>query len=83
MKGTSGRRIRRESAITRIQKTILAHEANTDLTKRIIEEHAESTSQKFMKFNSNPTEDQIEKLRIKKLERAKTALENTKANLRG
>ena len=72
-----------ERAVKLHEKTIASHESGQELTRRIIEEHAESTSQKFMKFNSNPTEDQIEKLRIKKLERAKTALENTKANLRG
>ena len=77
------RRARIERAVPRHEKTITSHESGQELTRQIIEEHAESTSQKFMKFNSNPTEDQIEKLRIKKLERAKTALENTKANLRG
>jgi hypothetical protein len=77
------RRARMERAVKLHEKTIASHESGQELTRRIIEEHAESTSQKFMKFNSNPTEDQIEKLRIKKLERAKTALENTKANLRG
>ncbi len=81
MKGTTGRRIRRESAITRIQKTILAHEANTDLTKRIIEDHAESGSKKYMKFDPNLSEEQIEKLRKKKIERNKITLENTKNNL--
>ena len=35
-----------------------------------------------MKFDPNFSEEQIEKLRKKKLERAKTALENTK-NKRG
>ena len=77
------RRARIERAVKRHERTIASHESGQELTRRIIEEHAESSSQKFMKFNSNPTEDQIEKLRIKKLERAKTALENTKANLRG
>ena len=77
------RRARIERAVQRHENTITSHESGQELTRQIIEEHAESTSQKFMKFNSNPTEDQIEKLRIKKLERAKTALENTKANLRG
>ena len=77
------RRARMERAVKLHEKTIASHESGQELTRRIIEEHAESTSQKFMKFNSNPTEDQLEKLRIKKLERAKTALENTKANLRG
>ena len=77
------RRARIERAVKMHVRIIASHESGQELTRRIIEEHAESISQKFMKFNSNPTEDQIEKLRIKKLERAKTALENTKANLRG
>ena len=77
------RRARMERAVKLHEKTIASHESGQDLTRRIIEEHAESISQKFIKFNSNPTEDQIEKLRLKKLERAKTSLENTKNNLRG
>ena len=77
------RRARMERAVKLHEKTIASHESGLELTRRIIEEHAESTSQKFMKFNSNPTEDQIEKLRLKKLERAKSSLEQTKNNLRG
>ena len=77
------RRARIERAVKRHEKTIATHESGHDLTRRIVEEHIESSSQKFMKFNPNPTEDQIEKLRLKKLERAKTSLENTKNNLRG
>ena len=76
------RRARMARAVKLHEKTIASHESGQELTRRIIEEHAESTSQKFMKFNSNPTEDQIEKLRLKKLERAKSVLENTKNNLR-
>ena len=77
------RRARNDRAVQRHEKTIASHESGQELTRRIIEEHAESTSQKFMKFNSNPSEDQIEKLRLKKLERAKSSLEQTKNNLRG
>ena len=77
------RRARMERAVKLHEKTIASHESGQELTRRIIEEHAESTSQKFMKFNSNPSEDQIEKLRLKKLERAKSSLESTKNNLRG
>ena len=65
------------------ERTIASHESGQELTRRIIEEHAESSSQKFMKFNPNLTEDQIEKLRLKKLERARTSLENTKNSLKG
>ena len=53
MKGRTGKRARRESAIARTEKTILAHEGNMELTKRIIEDHVESGSEKFMKFNPN------------------------------
>ena len=77
------RRARMERAVKLHEKTIASHESGQELTRRIIEEHAESTSQKFMKFNSNPTEDQIEKLRLKKLDRAKISLENTKKSLKG
>ena len=77
------RRARIERAVKRHEKTITSHESGQDLTRRIVEEHIESSSQKFMKFNPNPTEAQIEKLRLKKLERAKSVLENTKNNLRG
>ena len=77
------RRARIERAVKRHEKTITSHESGQDLTRRIVEEHIESSSQKFMKFNPNPTEDQIEKFRLKKLERAKSVLENTKNNLRG
>jgi len=71
MKGGEGRRIRRESSIARLEKVVLAHEANTDLTKRILED------KKLSK-----TTEEIEKLRKSKLERAKKCLENTKINLR-
>ena len=77
------RRARMERAVKLHEKTIASHESGQELTRQIITEHAESSSQKFMKFNPNLTEDQIEKLRLKKLERAKTSLENTKNNLRG
>ena len=77
------RRARIERAVKRHEKTITSHESGQDLTRRIIEEHAESSSQKFMKFNPNLTEAQIEKLRLKKLDRAKTSLENTKNSLKG
>ena len=82
MKGRAGKLLRRDSAIERLTKTIAAHEANVDLTKRVVEDHAESGSKKFMKFNPNLSAEQIEKLRKKKLERAKITLENTK-NKRG
>ena len=77
------RRARIERAVKMHGRTITSHESGPELTRRIIEEHAESSSQKFMKFNPNLTEAQIEKLRLKKLDRAKTSLENTKNSLKG
>ena len=71
MKGTKGRLLRRENAINRLEKTITEHEANAELTKRILED------KKLSK-----TSEEIEKIRKKKIERAKTTLENTKANLK-
>ena len=71
MKGTKGRLLRRENAINRLEKTITEHEANAELTKRILED----------KGLTDKTSEEIEKLRKKKIERAKTALENTKKNL--
>ena len=70
MKGTKGRLLRRENAINRLEKTITEHEANAELTKRILED------KKLSK-----TSEEIEKIRKKKIERAKTTLENTKKNL--
>ena len=70
MKGRKGKGLRRDNAIGRLEKTITEHEANAELTKRILED------KKLTK-----TSEEIEKLRKKKIERAKTALENTKKNL--
>jgi hypothetical protein len=82
MKSIQRKTLRRDAAIERLTKTIAAHQSNMDLTKRIVEDHVKSGSKKFMKFNPNMTDIEIHKLRDKKLERAKTTLENTKANLR-
>ena len=67
MKGRAGKNLRRESAMERLKATVAAHEAGVELTTRILEEK---------KLSKTP--DEIETLRKKKLERAKTALENTK-----
>ena len=69
MEGHSGKTLRRESAIERLTNTIDAHEAGVELTTKIL---------KDKKLSKTPEE--IEKLRKKKLERAKTTLENTKKN---
>ena len=71
MKGRTGKTLRRESAIERLKATVAAHEAGVELTTKILED------KKLSK-----TSEEIEKLRKKKLERAKTTLENTKKNLR-
>ena len=71
MKGRAGKNLIRESAMERLKATVAAHEAGVELTTRILEEK---------KLSKTP--DEIETLRKKKLERAKTALENTK-NKRG
>ena len=70
MSGLGKRRLRKENAIKRLEKTITEHEANAELTKRILED------KKLTK-----TSEEIEKLRKKKIERAKTTLENTKRML--
>ena len=69
MEGNSGKTLRRDSAIERLTNTIAAHEAGVELTTKILED------KKLSK-----TSEEIEKLRKKKLERAKTTLENTKKN---
>ena len=82
MNSRSRKNLRRESAMERLKVTIAAHEANMDLTKRIVEDHVKSNSKKFMKFNPNMTDIEIHKLLDKKMERAKVVLENTKKNIR-
>ena len=69
MEGHSGKELRRDSAIERLTNTIDAHEAGVELTTKIL---------KDKKLSKTPEE--IESLRKKKLERAKTTLENTKKN---
>ena len=76
------RKNRQEGAIKRLEKTIALHEANTEFTKKILEEHKESGSEKFMKFERTHTDEQIEKIRAKKIKSAKTTLENTKENMK-
>ena len=83
MKGNKGKRDRREGAIIRLEKTLTTHEANSEFTKKILEDHKESTSKKYIKFEHNHSDEQIEKIRAKKIERARTTIENTKLNIRG
>ena len=70
MKGSKGRRSRRDRAIVLLQKQITAHEADSKLVTRILEDKELSK-----------TPEEIEKIRKKKIERAKDVLANTKANL--
>jgi len=70
MKGLNKKRLRRESAIILLGKQISAHEANNEFVSRILKDK-----------NLTKTSEEIERIRKKKLERAKTCLENTKKNL--
>ena len=65
------KRIRQESAIKRLEKTVAAHTAGTDLEKKILEDKSISKSSV-----------EIEKIRKKKLDRAQKTIENTKARLK-
>ena len=76
------RKNRQEGAIKRLEKTVALHEAITEFTKKILEEHKESGSEKFMKFERTHTDEQIEKIRAKKIERARTTIENTKEKMK-
>ena len=66
------RRARIERAVQRHEKTIASHESGQELTIKILEDK-----------ELTKTSDEVEKLRLKKLERAKSSLEQTKNNLRG
>ena len=68
------RRARMERAIKQHESTITSHESGQELTIKILED-----KELTKKFSS----DEVEKLRLKKLERAKSSLEQTKNNLRG
>ena len=70
MKGREGKRNRRESAIKQFEKIVSAHKAGTELTKRVLDD------KELVK-----TDEEVEKIRKKKLERAELCLENTKKNL--
>ena len=66
------RRARMERAIKLHEKTIASHESGQELTIKILEDK-----------ELTKTSDEVENLRLKKLERAKSSLEQTKNNLRG
>ena len=67
MRGGQGKRDRQERAIEMIEGQIAQHEKGVELVERVLED------KKITK-----TQDEIEKIRKKKLEKAKTVLENTK-----
>jgi len=66
------KRNRQESAIERLENTLTMHEANTELTLAIMEEHNLSTG----------AAEKVESIRAKKIERAKKTIENTKENMK-
>ena len=71
MNGNPGKRLRQEGAIKRLEQTITAHESGSILVQEILQ----SKSKQMMI-------PEIEKLRKKKIERAKTTIENTKRNMK-
>ena len=71
MRGGQGKRDRQERAIKVIEGQITQHEKGVELVKRVLED------KKITK-----TQDEIEKIRKKKLEKAKIVLENTKKNMK-
>ena len=71
MRGGQGKRDRQERAIEMIEGQIAQHEKGVELVERVLKD------KKITK-----TQDEIEKIRKKKLEKAKTVLENTKKNMK-
>ena len=71
MKGGQGKHDRQERAIEMIEGQIAQHEKGVELVERVLKD------KKITK-----TQDEIEKIRKKKLEKAKTVLENTKKNMK-
>ena len=65
------RRNRQEEAIKRLEKTVSLHEANTELTIAIMEDHKLSTG----------AADKVESIRQHKIESAKKTIENTKKRI--
>jgi hypothetical protein len=65
------KRFRQEEAIKRLTQTVASHEANTELTISIMEDHNLSTN----------TAEKVEKIRQRKLQYAKDTIENTKKRM--
>ena len=68
------KRARQERAIKLHESTIASHEKSLELTNRILEDK---------ELTKKLSSDEVEKLRQKKLDRARTSLKNTKKNLKG
>jgi hypothetical protein len=65
------KRLRQEEAIKRLQQTIVLHEANSELTIKIMEDHNLSTG----------AADKVESIRQRKLKSAKDTIVNTKKRM--
>ena len=65
------KRLRQEEAIKRLTQTVASHEANTELTISIMEDHNLPTN----------TAEKVEKIRQRKLQSAKDTIENTKKRM--
>ena len=66
------KRDRQEGAIKRLEKTLVMHEANSELTIAIMEDKEMSTG----------AADKVESIRQQKIKRAKTTIENTKEKMK-
>ena len=66
------KRIRQEEAIKRLEKTLVMHEANAELTVAIMEDKKMSTG----------AADKVESIRQHKIKSAKTTIENTKGKMK-
>ena len=80
MKGRAGKRLRQEGAINRVELTIEKYEKILPAEKELLKL---MRKEKDLPLDNIPTMEKKVKQFEKKLERAKTTLENTKANLRG
>jgi len=80
MKGRTGKRLRQEGAINRIELTIEKYEKTLPAEKELLKV---MRKEKDLPPDNIPTMEKKIKQFEKKLERAKTTLENTKANLKG
>ena len=76
------KRKRHQSAIALMEKQIKNHQSSADAVKKIIEDHQESGSKKFEKFPKSFTDDAINKMRDKKIERLQAAINSTRNNMR-